>query len=42
MTDILNRLENAGIDAVGFSQKQPTLEDAFLAIIGEKQEKERS
>jgi ABC-2 type transport system ATP-binding protein len=40
MTDILNYLNNAGIDAVGFSQKQPTLEDAFLAIIGEKQEKE--
>lgn len=32
-TDILKRLEQLGIAAAGFSQKLPTLEDVFLAIV---------
>lgn len=40
MTDILNRLENAKIPVAEFTQKQPTLEDVFLTIIGENQGKE--
>lgn len=39
MTDILNRLGNADIPVAVFSQKQPTLEDVFLTIIGEKKHK---
>jgi ABC-2 type transport system ATP-binding protein len=35
MTDILNRLQNAGLSVAEFAQKLPTLEDAFLTIIGE-------
>ena len=35
MTDILNRLENAGISVAEFAQKLPTLEDVFLTVIGE-------
>lgn len=38
LTDILNRLDNAGIVVAEFAQKLPTLEDVFLAIIGEKKE----
>ncbi len=34
MTDILKRLESAGISVAGFSQKLPTLEDVFLSYIG--------
>jgi ABC-2 type transport system ATP-binding protein len=41
MTDILNRLQNAGLSVAEFAQKLPTLEDVFLAIIGENQGKER-
>jgi len=39
MTDILNRLENEGVTAAEFAQKLPTLEDVFLSIIGEDQER---
>jgi ABC-2 type transport system ATP-binding protein len=35
MTDILNRLQNAGLSVAEFAQKLPTLEDVFLTIIGE-------
>jgi ABC-2 type transport system ATP-binding protein len=35
MTDILNRLEYAGIAVAEFSQKVPTLEDVFLSIVSE-------
>jgi len=40
MTDILNRLQGAGLPVAEFSQKLPTLEDVFLTIIGEEQGKE--
>ncbi|HZD59902.1 MAG TPA: ATP-binding cassette domain-containing protein [Anaerolineae bacterium] len=40
MTDILNRLENASVPVAEFAQKLPTLEDVFLAIIGENHGKE--
>jgi ABC-2 type transport system ATP-binding protein len=40
MTDILNRLQNAGLSVAEFAQKLPTLEDVFLTIIGEDQAKE--
>ena len=40
MTDILNRLQNAGLSVIEFAQKLPTLEDVFLTIIGENQGKE--
>jgi len=36
--DVLNRLSQSGIEPKKFTQKQPTLEDAFLTLIGEKQE----
>jgi len=36
--DVLNRLNQADIEPTKFAQKQPTLEDAFLTLIGEKQE----
>lgn len=39
MTDIFNRLENAGIPVAEFAQKLPTLEDVFLTIIGKNQGK---
>ncbi|HWP96308.1 MAG TPA: ATP-binding cassette domain-containing protein [Syntrophomonadaceae bacterium] len=35
ITDILNRLESAGISIAEFAQKLPTLEDVFLTVIGE-------
>ncbi len=34
ITDILRRLEIAGIAVAGFAQKLPTLEDVFLSYIG--------
>ncbi|WP_163581058.1 ATP-binding cassette domain-containing protein [Gracilibacillus saliphilus] len=37
MTNMLNRLEQAGISVSQLTQKQPTLEDVFLTIIGEKE-----
>lgn len=37
---ILTQINQAGIDLVNFSSKQPTLEDAFLTLIGEKGETE--
>jgi len=40
ITDILNRLQNAGLSVAEFAQKLPTLEDVFLTIIGENQGKE--
>lgn len=40
MTDILNRLEYAGIAVAEFSQKVPTLEDVFLSIVGENKRRE--
>lgn len=40
MADILNRLENAHIPIAEYAQKLPTLEDVFLAIIGDSQQKE--
>ncbi|MCL2378844.1 MAG: hypothetical protein FWC77_06940 [Defluviitaleaceae bacterium] len=36
LTDILNRVNNAGITISRFTQNQPSLEDAFLTLIGEK------
>jgi ABC-2 type transport system ATP-binding protein len=40
MTDVLNQLEKAKISVTEFAQKQPTLEDVFLTIIGENKVKE--
>ncbi len=40
ITDILNKLEKQGIAVVEFSQKLPTLEEVFLAVISENKEKE--
>ncbi|SFM34297.1 ABC-2 type transport system ATP-binding protein [Gracilibacillus orientalis] len=37
MTDMLNRLDQAEISVTQLTQKQPTLEDVFLTIIGEKE-----
>ncbi len=37
MSDILNRLEDAGIPVAEFAQKLPTLEDAFLTIISKRE-----
>ncbi|MGP4040989.1 ATP-binding cassette domain-containing protein [Gracilibacillus sp. D59] len=37
MTTILNRLDQAGVPVAALTQKQPTLEDVFLSIIGEKE-----
>lgn len=42
MTNILNRLENGEIAVAEFTQNPPTLEDAFLTIIGENNRKEVS
>lgn len=39
MADILTRLEKAGVQAAEYAQKLPTLEDVFLAIVGEDQER---
>ena len=36
--DVLLRLNQGGIEPTKFAPKQPTLEDAFLTLIGEKQE----
>ena len=36
--DVLNRLNQANIEPLKFAPKQPTLEDAFLTLIGEKKE----
>lgn len=40
ISDILHRLERAGISVAEFAQKTPTLEDVFLSIIGKDHEKE--
>jgi len=37
-TDVLNLLKASGISVSDFKQQKPTLEDAFLTIIGEKKE----
>ncbi|WP_430786854.1 ATP-binding cassette domain-containing protein [Virgibacillus flavescens] len=42
MTAILNQLEHANIPVAEFLQKQPTLEDVFLTMIGENQGKEEA
>ena len=34
-TDILKRLEDAGVPVAEFAQKSPTLEDVFLTIVGD-------
>ncbi|WP_143162349.1 ATP-binding cassette domain-containing protein [Sporobacter termitidis] len=39
LTDILNRLKNAGVSVSELTQKQPTLEDVFLMIVGGPPEK---
>ncbi len=36
MVEILNKIEDVGIEVKEFAQKQPTLEDAFLTIIEDK------
>jgi len=38
--DILTKINESGIPIVRFAQKQPTLEDVFLTLIGEKKEDE--
>jgi len=38
LADVLNRLNQGNIEPKKFAQKQPTLEDAFLTLIGEKKE----
>lgn len=38
--DVLNRLNQESIEILKFAPKQPTLEDAFLALIGEKRGKQ--
>lgn len=35
MTGLLKRLEESGITAAGFAQQVPTLEDVFLALVGQ-------
>ena len=35
-TDVLNRLNHGNVEVLKFAPKQPTLEDAFLTLIGEK------
>lgn len=42
ITNILSSIETAGINAACFSQKEPTLENVFLAIIGENRERRES
>ncbi|MFL0245641.1 ATP-binding cassette domain-containing protein [Candidatus Clostridium stratigraminis] len=39
ITSILISIEAAGLNAVSFSQKEPTLENVFLTIIGENRER---
>ena len=36
-TDVLTKLQSAGIPLTRFTQKLPTLEDVFLTLIGEKE-----
>jgi len=36
--DVLTRLNSAGVSIARFTQKQPSLEDVFLTLIGEKKE----
>jgi len=36
--DVLTRLNGAGVSIARFTQKQPSLEDVFLTLIGEKKE----
>ena len=36
--DVLNRLNREDVEILKFAPKQPTLEDAFLTLIGEKEE----
>jgi len=36
LTDILNRINDGGLTISRFTQNQPSLEDAFLTLIGEK------
>jgi len=36
VADVLNRLNNAGVPVARFTQNQPSLEDVFLTLIGEK------
>ena len=36
--DVLNRLNQGNVEILNFAPKQPTLEDAFLTLIGEKRE----
>jgi len=36
LADILNRLNSGGVPVARFTQNQPSLEDAFLTLIGEK------
>lgn len=40
LTNLFNKLNDAQIAVAGFTQKSPTLEDAFLTLIGEKKEDE--
>ena len=40
ITDILSRLETAGVSVLEFAQKLPTLEDVFLELIGENRGKD--
>lgn len=40
LADILNLLNNANISLSSFTQKSPTLEDVFLKLVEEEQEKE--
>lgn len=40
LADILNRINDSGIPISRFTQKQPSLEDAFLALIGEKEKED--
>ena len=38
LADVLNRINNGGLSIARFTQNQPSLEDAFLTLIGEKKE----
>ena len=40
LADILNRINDSGIPISRFTQKQPSLEDAFLTLIGEKEKED--
>jgi len=39
IADILNRLNDGGVQVTRFTQNQPSLEDVFLTLIGEKSAK---